>query len=131
MILVIGGAYQYKLEFTHEILKGKKVNLKQIRICNGAVDELELIMKSDVVYQFHLYVKRMMELDMDVAAVIERLAVENPDAIVILDEIGSGIVPVTAEDRAYREAVGAAGALLVSHAEAVYRVFCGIGTRIK
>jgi len=51
--------------------------------------------------------------------------------LVTLDEVGCGIVPMEKREREYREAVGAAGQLLASVADQVYRVLAGIPVRIK
>lgn len=55
----------------------------------------------------------------------------HPDAVVTAREIGSGVVPMEAEDRAWREAAGRALCVIASRADTVVRVVCGIGTRIK
>lgn len=55
----------------------------------------------------------------------------KPEAVVVSDEVGSGIVPLRAEDRAWREGVGRALCVIAEHAEQVTRVSCGIGVRIK
>lgn len=64
-------------------------------------------------------------------AFAERFCREHPDAVVVADEIGSGVVPMAAEDRAYREAAGRALCVIAQHAEQVTRCVCGIGVRIK
>ena len=51
--------------------------------------------------------------------------------IVIATEIGGGIVPVTPEERAAREAAGRLSCLLAQRAEVVVRVFCGLPTVLK
>ena len=56
---------------------------------------------------------------------------EHPDAIVIANEVGAGVVPMTREDRAFREAVGRALCIIAQEAESVTRCVCGIGVRIK
>lgn len=54
-----------------------------------------------------------------------------PPQIFIIDDISQGIVPVDERTRAVREMNGRLMTYLASEAEAVYRVFCGIGKRIK
>lgn len=51
--------------------------------------------------------------------------------IVICNEVGSGVVPIDREERAHREAVGRLCVELAKTAQAVYRVQCGIGMRLK
>ena len=63
---------------------------------------------------------------------LEQLAQElSQKQVVIATEVGSGIVPATAEDRAAREAAGRLSCLLAKKADTVIRVFCGIPTVLK
>lgn len=55
----------------------------------------------------------------------------NTKQIVICNEVGSGIVPMDREERAHREAVGRLCTQLAQQAQAVYRVCCGLGMRLK
>lgn len=55
----------------------------------------------------------------------------HPDAIVVANEAGAGVVPMTKEDHLYREAVGRALCATAQQAESVARCVCGIGVRIK
>lgn len=50
---------------------------------------------------------------------------------VIATEVGGGVVPADAEERAAREAAGRLCCLLARRADAVVRVFCGIPVVIK
>ena len=56
---------------------------------------------------------------------------KNPGILLVSDEIGYGVVPVDAFDRAYRERVGRICTELASFSKKVVRVVCGIGTVIK
>ena len=56
---------------------------------------------------------------------------EHPDAVIVANEVGAGVVPLAAEDRAFREAVGRALCVIAQKAESVTRCICGIGVRIK
>ena len=50
---------------------------------------------------------------------------------VIATEVGSGIIPADAKERAAREAAGRLNCLLAERASAAVRVFCGIPVVIK
>ena len=52
---------------------------------------------------------------------------EHPRAVVVANEVGAGVVPVGAEERAFREAVGRALCVIAQEAESVTRCVCGIG----
>ena len=64
----------------------------------------------------------------DLPALAEELARYD---VVIATEVGSGVVPVDADERAAREAAGRLNCLLVQRADAVARVFCGIPMVLK
>ena len=53
------------------------------------------------------------------------------DRILVTDEIGYGIVPIDPFEREYREETGRICCLLAEKSEEVWRVCCGIGTRLK
>jgi len=55
----------------------------------------------------------------------------HPDAVVSANEVGAGVVPMEASDRAFREAVGRALCVIAQRADQVTRCVCGIGVRIK
>ena len=56
---------------------------------------------------------------------------QNRDCMIISDEIGNGIVPIDAFERAYRETTGRILIELADRADEVVRVICGIQQRIK
>ena len=53
------------------------------------------------------------------------------NAVLITQEVGCGLVPVTPQQRQLREAVGRFNRLLAECAETVERVCCGLGMRLK
>ena len=61
----------------------------------------------------------------------QRFCERHPDAVVVANEVGAGVVPMNREDRAFREAVGRALCVIAQKAESVTRCVCGIGVRIK
>ena len=130
MILIIGGAYQGKMAFAEQLLEEQKKNGKA----------------GSIFPQFHMWVKAHMESDVNdkitetansnekndklEKELREKLA-QEPDTIIVCNELGCGVVPMDAFDRAWRERTGRLTCALAAQAEAVYRVTCGIGTRIK
>lgn len=62
---------------------------------------------------------------------MDQLLAQFPDMTIISDEIGSGIVPMDAFERAWREETGRELIRLAAKAESVVRVVAGIGQRIK
>ena len=60
-----------------------------------------------------------------------RFCAEHPDSVIAANEVGAGVVPMRAEDRAFREAVGRALCVIAQEAEQVTRCICSVGVRIK
>lgn len=64
----------------------------------------------------------------DLNALADELAARE---VVIATEVGGGVVPVDAGERAAREAAGRLSCLLAQRAERVVRVFCGLPMVLK
>ncbi len=161
MIFVVGGAYQGKLDYAKSICrerrgtevreesekeknkKGKneresgekedrdKAKLGMTAVCDGGSVPFEEWKNYEIIDHFHQAVRKMMEQGLEVETFINQLLEDNPELIIVMDEIGCGIVPIDAADRKYRDIVGQAGQLLAGRAAQVHRVVCGIGMRIK
>ncbi len=108
--LYIGGYAQGKLEYVKRLHPGQEERIKN---------------------HFHLWIRGLLEEGKDPEAETEKLLKENPDAIIISDEIGNGIVPMDAAEREYRERLGRLLIRIASEAGRVERIICGIGQRIK
>lgn len=83
---------------------------------------------AEIVPDFHLLLK---DYAGDPRTFAEDFHRRHPNAVVTADETGCGIVPIGQQDRAWREASGRALCMLAQKSEAVTRVICGIGVRIK
>ena len=84
-----------------------------------------------LVHDLQAVIRQLLKEGKDPAAFIQQLIRESPDAVVLCDEVGMGIVPLDAFDRAWREAVGRACCTLASAADEVIRVVCGLPQRLK
>lgn len=154
MKMVIGGAYQGKLSWAKEHLWKTDKNLtenKKAEQCgwiDGETCDREAIYNCTGIYHFHRYIARFLnpgtsfdsklsgktteDLDTDLVGDFAKdLFEKNPNLIVVTDEIGYGIVPLNYGERVYREQVGRVCTALAKESEEVYRVICGIGSRIK
>lgn len=126
MWLITGGAYQGKLEYTRKV-----TNIKAENIIDGSTCEWDQLRKASLINHFHLWIKRMLEEEKDVYELVDQVMRENPTLVIIVDELGCGIVPMEAFDREYRETVGRVCCRIAKRAEEVHRVMCGIGMVIK
>jgi len=124
MTLVIGGAYQGKLEYVMGKHQGKTVYQ-----CD--MDNPELDLSADVINSLHLMMLAQIRAGVDSLTYINEKLPEMKDKIIICDDISCGVVPVDPETRQWRETAGRCLALLSKNADDVIRIFCGIESRIK
>lgn len=127
MRLVIGGCAQGKLRYVLQ-----KYQLERGAVWDGVLpDEREVQRGMIVIDHVHRWIRCCLSEkrcpEKELWAFLERCG----DCILICDEIGSGIVPSDAFERAYRECVGRILIQLAAEAEEVERVICGIGQKIK
>ena len=125
MEVYIGGRAQGKLAFVREKYPQKT------KIADGKYAAQEECLRAEIIDHFHLYLGRF---GADAAAALrsaERICRENPEVIIICDEIGCGIVPMEAFERDYRETDGRICQRIAAYSEEVHRVICGLGMRIK
>lgn len=124
MKMIIGGAFQGKASYAKEKFpninwkKGEELTLEELLECEGVIG-------------FHEFIKKEMRTEQDCGHLAELIIEKNPDIILVSDEVGYGVVPIDAFDRAYREQVGRICTKLAAASDEVIRVVCGIGTVIK
>lgn len=106
MVLVVGGMNQGKYTFARS-------------------------MSEDVVKDLHMEIRRCMERGEDPWVLAEQVRSSHPKGVITMAELGCGLVPIDAFEREYRETVGRISCEFAKHADAVYRVCCGIPTQIK
>lgn len=73
-------------------------------------------------------VQELAQPDTDLAALAEQLAQKD---VVIATEVGGGVVPIDAHQRACREEAGRLACLLAQRADTVVRVCCGLPQCLK
>ena len=124
MELIIGGAYQGKLEYAMETLGVTAhyectLDSRSVDFTIGCITHLE---------RYALNCLRAGK-----SPVEELKACENEwqNCILIADDISQGVVPIDAEMRAWREETGRMLNYLSGRAVHVHRVFLGLGQVIK
>ncbi len=126
MILITGGVFQGKRAFALGL-----TGLSDEQITDGAACEKGAIESAGVLDNLEQYLKRFPEEMEDHEGFAERIYEANPDLVIISQEMGCGIVPMDKEDRLWRQGCGRCSIDLAAKSQEVYRVICGIGTRIK
>lgn len=124
MKMIIGGAFQGK----KELAEAKYPDITWVR---GEEADLETLLRAEGVLEFHEFIRKELKEGREVGDLAGKLIRNNPEIILVSDEVGYGVVPIDAFDRKYREAVGRVCTELADFSEKVTRVVCGIGTVIK
>ena len=124
MILVFGGSYNGKLDFVKN-----KYNIKEesVFFCNDENIKFE----DEVIYNLHMFIKSCILKEKNAFEIIEDNINLLRDKIIICDEINSGIVPMDKKDRLWREECGKILQYLAKECDECYRVFFGIGEKLK
>ena len=124
MVLIIGGAYQGKLDYALENYPGKSV-------IQCSIENPEMDLSEDIINSLHLMVLAQTRAGLDTLGYLREILPKLKGKILICDDISCGVVPVEHETRIWRETMGRSLTLLSKNADEVVRVFCGIGSRIK
>ena len=115
MELIIGGCAQNKVEYAKSLAPDAEI-----------INELHLVIKESLAAG--------MNSDQILQEIITRMTMAEEGGkklIIISDEIGSGIVPLDAFEREWRETTGRILCRLASQAEKVTRIVMGLPQVIK
>lgn len=124
MEMIIGGAYQGKEQYAKKTYPDRN-------FLYGELISMEELFQAEGVIGLHAFIRKEMKNNVDLSTLAEELIKKNPKVILVSDEIGYGVVPIDAFDRAYREQVGRICTKLAAYSKKVTRVALGIGTVIK
>lgn len=124
MVLIIGGAYQGKLDYAktafhipeEEIYYCTGVSIDFSRCCINKIEEFTFACIQegiDPVTYFAIHREKWQ------------------DSILICQDIFCGVVPMDAKMRQWRQSTGRLCQYLASNAEQVSRIFCGLELRLK
>lgn len=125
MILVFGGMYQGKADFARELIKERAGG----ELPRGAEASAEP--PQGTLPELTSEIEWVMAHGEDPDEYVEKRLPELRDKVVLMNDYSQGLVPMSAEQRAFREACGRAMIRLARESDEVYRVFCGIGSRLK
>ena len=113
MVLIIGGAYQGKLDFAKSIFD---LSESDIFTCTGG--EIDFSRRCiDHIEEFTLWCVQS--------------GVDAVESILICEDISAGVVPMGADMRAWRQMNGLLCRYLSGEAAQVSRLFCGLEERLK
>ena len=124
MILIFGGAYQGKLEYAKE---NWNISDDEIFTCT---EKLELDPDKKVYYGLEKFIYACVLEGKEPKDIVSQIG-DASGKIFIVNDISQGVVPIEADRRAWREAVGRTMLWLGKNADEIHRVFCGLGQRLK
>ena len=120
MILIIGGAYQGKLEFAKDTFGIKD---EAVFTC----DTGEIDFSKRCIYKIEEFAYGCP----DPIGYFQNHREQWQDSVLILQDIFCGVVPMGAENRAWRQKTGRLAQYLSKEASRVSRIFCGLEQRLK
>ena len=120
MILIIGGAYQGKLDFAKSAYG---ITDADVHTCGTG----EIDFSKRCIYKIEEFAYG----HPDPIGYFKAHWEEWQDSILILQDIFCGVVPMGAENRAWRQSTGRLAQYLSKEATQVSRIFCGLEQRLK
>ncbi len=129
MIFVTGGAYSGKETCARELLNISDDEWNNYCV-RGGVDAATSVFQNPYIVDYHMLVRQLVNQGRSAEEFTEQLIASQPQ-LVVMDEVGCGVYPISKRDLEYREAVGHCGQILAAAASEVYYVVCGICMRIK
>ena len=151
MILIFGGAYQGKRDFAKEhfgietvseyaapgaeLAGAEDTGAEDTGLAEGhSGTETVLALpdfSGDAVCGLERFVRACTEAGLEARDLMEEQKAGWQDKILIITDVSQGIVPMDKTTRAFREMNGRLMLYLASEADEVWRIFCGIGKRIR
>jgi adenosyl cobinamide kinase/adenosyl cobinamide phosphate guanylyltransferase len=120
MILIIGGAYQGKLDYSRQQFG---LSDADVFICNAE----NIDFSKRCVYRIEEFTRN----NSDPIAYFKEHKELWQDSILICQDIFCGVVPMGAENRDWRQNTGRLCQYLSNEADQVIRIFCGLEQRLK
>lgn len=117
MIFIIGGYAQGRLAYALQ-----QYSLSAQDICDIAVTDD---------WQHHKIIYHAEELVTKHICLSDKILLQWQNKIIISQQVGCGLVPISAEERQWRESVGAMNQRIASYADTVIHVCCGLGMYLK
>ena len=120
MVLIIGGAYQGKLDYAKETFS---ITDADVAICGAEGIDFS----KRCIYKIEEFTYN----HPDPIGYFHAHRSEWQNSILILQDIFCGVVPMGAENRAWRQRTGRLVQYLSREATQVSRIFCGLEQRLK
>ena len=124
MVLILGARYAGKRDAARNFYPVQE-------FCDGQTAAYAALLNAEAVTNYHLLIRRLLTDGKSPEDFTNRFISANPDALVIMDEVGAGIVPMQREERVWREKCGICSRIIAENSRCVIRVICGIPQVLK
>lgn len=124
MILIIGGAYQGKLEYAKTSFS---LTEEDVYTCSG----LEIDFSKRCIDRIEEFAYACVKNGMEPKDSFQAHHEQWKDSILICQDIFCGVVPMDTVQREWRQATGRLCQYLAGEAKQVSRIFCGLEQRLK
>lgn len=124
MQLIIGGAYQGKLDFAKESFGLKE---EDVFTCNG----LEIDFTKSCIDKLEEFTFACIQNQIDPIYYFQKNEEKWQNSTLICQDMSCGVVPLGADMRQWRQTTGLLCQYLSRRAQSVHRIFCGLEQRLK
>ncbi|MDO4188001.1 MAG: bifunctional adenosylcobinamide kinase/adenosylcobinamide-phosphate guanylyltransferase [Lachnospiraceae bacterium] len=136
MILITGGKYQGKLRRALEMGRYSEEDYFDFNKVNSPEYVNRQINYADkkVWYNIQEYIRILAYQGteaLQIESMIKKLVDKHNPEVLIIAEVGSGVIPVNKADNDFREATGRVSVYFAEEAEEVYRIVCGMKVQLK
>lgn len=136
MIFVTGGRYQGRLKIALQVSGYSENDVFDFSKINqpGYADGDRDFKTSKIWYNLQEYVRALvlMGTEMDqIDEMVKRLVVTHGPEVIIMSEVGSGVIPMEKESNVFREAAGKLSVYFADEAKECYRAICGMSIQLK
>ena len=124
MILIIGGAYQGKLDFAKAAFS---LAPEDVFTCTGT----KIDFSKRCIRALEEFCYACVQKGIDPVAFFQEHEDAWQDSILLCNDLSSGVVPIDPVQRQWRHVSGRLCQYLASEARQVSRIFCGLEQRLK
>lgn len=124
MVLIIGGAWQGKLDWARETFA---LTDDDVFTCTGAGIDFS----RRCVVHLEEFTLACVDAGVDPVTYFEERADRLADSVLICSDVSCGVVPISVRLRLWRNETGRLCQYLAKRADRVSRIFCGLEQRLK
>ena len=124
MILILGGAFQGKLDFAKSAFS---LSDEDVFTCT----DTHIDLSKGCIYRLEEFTFSCIQAGSDPLEQFKSLENPQENTIFICQDIFCGVIPMERQLRLWRDATGKLCQYLAGEAESVYRIYCGLEQRLK